>query len=344
MRPTRSPDGQSGFVRRVVESLLYLSIAVMVCRVFFAEGFMISTGSMAPSLLGYHRQVVCPDCGYHFARGARYPDDVNWSSEAMAQDLAGEMTTLTTTICPNCLTSIDASTYPVNEGDQLMVHKHAYEWRDPYRWEVVVFRNPGDATQPYVKRVAGLPGEVVEIRAGDIYADGQLQRKPIDVQRSIRILVDDHDHQPDLDDPNVEPRWIAAHGETTHWNDADNVLSFNDQPENDADLLPETSELNFDWMAFRHWVREGGRHLTQVTLDAWPAHLASQEMIHAGVIYDAGRQVLECVRRTQLDRVSAMASARRLSTMAAGLGRIVSRIALHGHHRCLRLQPPRCSR
>ncbi len=297
--PGAAPQRPSptGFGRHVVESLLFLTIAVLICRVFFAEGFMISTGSMAPSLLGYHRQIICPECGLHFARGARYPEELNWSSEARAQDLAGDMAPITSTICPNCLAAIDASVFPVNEGDQLMVHKYAYELRDPHRWEVVVFRNPADATQPYVKRVAGLPSEALEIRGGDIYADGQLQRKPLDIQRSLRILVDDHDHQPEGDDLDRQTRWASVEGRDSFWNDAEGVLTFDDAGSRDtaADAVVSDAAPDFDWLAFRHWIRDGGRHLTRVPLADWPQDLSVDSLVFANVTYDADGRALECL-------------------------------------------------
>ena len=36
---------------------------------------MISTGSMAPALLGYHKRVVCPSCRSEFAFGVAYDTD-----------------------------------------------------------------------------------------------------------------------------------------------------------------------------------------------------------------------------------------------------------------------------
>jgi len=42
----------------------------------------------------------------------------------------------------------------------------------PKRGEVVVFRNPLNTDQDFVKRVIGLPGEKVEIRRGVTYIDG----------------------------------------------------------------------------------------------------------------------------------------------------------------------------
>jgi hypothetical protein len=39
-------------------------------RSFEAEGFEIPTGSMAPSLMGRHKEIVCPQCGHVYAVNA----------------------------------------------------------------------------------------------------------------------------------------------------------------------------------------------------------------------------------------------------------------------------------
>src|SRR5579863_2155744 len=57
----------SGRVRTVVEMGVSLVVLVSLFRAFLAGGYMIETGSMAPCLLGYHRQVVCPSCRFPFA-------------------------------------------------------------------------------------------------------------------------------------------------------------------------------------------------------------------------------------------------------------------------------------
>ena len=68
--------------------------------------------------------------------------------------------------------------------------KLTYQFRDPTRWDVIVFKFPGDAetdsTVNFIKRLIGLPGETVRIQNGDIRIhhpgapDGEfrLQRKP----------------------------------------------------------------------------------------------------------------------------------------------------------------------
>ena len=63
--PRRTGSG----VRAFLDAALCLYIAVILFRTFELEGYIISTGSMAPSLLGFHKRVVCPSCGYHFPFG-----------------------------------------------------------------------------------------------------------------------------------------------------------------------------------------------------------------------------------------------------------------------------------
>ncbi|MBC7819275.1 MAG: signal peptidase I, partial [Planctomycetaceae bacterium] len=151
---TPTPHRESG-LRYVVESLVSLALAVVLVRSFVVEGYIISTGSMAPYLLGFHKQVVCPDCRMPFAVGVPVDSETETNGPVA---------------CPNCgQAHIDLSFVPRNEGDQLLVQKFAYLFRRPKRWEVVVFQNPNQPTKAYVKRVIGLPDEEVQVRAGDVW-------------------------------------------------------------------------------------------------------------------------------------------------------------------------------
>ncbi|MEX2426273.1 MAG: signal peptidase I [Thermomicrobiaceae bacterium] len=47
-----------------------------------------------------------------------------------------------------------------------------YVFNPPTRGDIVVFRPPGASSDPYIKRIIGLPGETVEIRNGSVYIDG----------------------------------------------------------------------------------------------------------------------------------------------------------------------------
>ena len=51
-------------------------------------------------------------------------------------------------------------------GDYLIVDKISYELGNPKREDVVIFRYPGDPTKFFIKRVIGLPNEIVDIKGG----------------------------------------------------------------------------------------------------------------------------------------------------------------------------------
>ncbi|MEZ6067035.1 MAG: signal peptidase I [Planctomycetaceae bacterium] len=262
---TSSKPPPHGMLRFTVESALLLVMVLVVFRAFFAEGYMISTGSMAPSLLGYHQRVCCPACRFEFARGAS-PQELPRQSAIAATDIAADPWKEVSTRCPNCGTAVPTAELPVIEGDQLMVRKHEFAWRDPQRWEVTVFRNPNLPVQAYVKRVVGLPGERISIVDGDVYANGVLQRKPLEVQRALRIPVSDHDHQPAPSDPDWRPRWLPVAAPNCWTGDGTRFQS-NCDPQNRA--APQA----IDWIEYRHWIRAGGHHRSTVSIDDWPVEL-----------------------------------------------------------------------
>lgn len=51
-------------------------------------------------------------------------------------------------------------------GDYLIVDELSYLLRQPKRGEVIIFRNPKDTSQFFIKRIIGLPGETVRVGAG----------------------------------------------------------------------------------------------------------------------------------------------------------------------------------
>lgn len=70
-------------------------------------------------------------------------------------------------------------------GDFILVNKYTYGIRlpithtkiidinEPKRGDVVVFRYPPNPTQNYIKRLIGLPGDVIEYRRKTLYVNGQ---------------------------------------------------------------------------------------------------------------------------------------------------------------------------
>ena len=54
------------------------------------------------------------------------------------------------------------------DHEYLIIDELSYRFKNPDRGDIVVFRYPNDPKQFFIKRVIGLPGETVEIAAGQI--------------------------------------------------------------------------------------------------------------------------------------------------------------------------------
>jgi signal peptidase I len=48
----------------------------------------------------------------------------------------------------------------------------SYWFSEPKRYDIVVFRYPDDESTLFIKRIIGLPGDVIEIKAGKVYLNG----------------------------------------------------------------------------------------------------------------------------------------------------------------------------
>lgn len=60
----------------------------------------------------------------------------------------------------------------LHTDQRLIVEKVSYRLRGPRRGDIVVVRVPGHEI-PLIKRVIGLPGEIVEVREGCVWVNGQ---------------------------------------------------------------------------------------------------------------------------------------------------------------------------
>ncbi len=61
----------------------------------------------------------------------------------------------------------------LEDGERIVVNKLLYRFRPIERGDVVVFHYPRDPAVSFVKRVVGLPGDVVELRGGVVYVNGR---------------------------------------------------------------------------------------------------------------------------------------------------------------------------
>ena len=57
--------------------------------------------------------------------------------------------------------------------DPVYTYRLAYLFSDPRRGDIVVFPNPDNETENYIKRIIGLPGETIEGIDGVVYINGK---------------------------------------------------------------------------------------------------------------------------------------------------------------------------
>jgi signal peptidase I len=62
----------------------------------------------------------------------------------------------------------------LSDGDQLIVDKLTYRFKDPERFDIIVFPYQYEKNVYYIKRIIGMPGETVLIDSeGTIYINGE---------------------------------------------------------------------------------------------------------------------------------------------------------------------------
>lgn len=64
------------------------------------------------------------------------------------------------------------------EGNYYLVNKYTYLFSPPERGDIVVLRRDRFASEQYVKRVIGLPGERLLIKSGAVYINGRPLKEP----------------------------------------------------------------------------------------------------------------------------------------------------------------------
>ena len=239
-------------IRETVESIIVAVVLALMFRAYEAEAFIIPTGSMAPTLQGQHMDVCCHQCKYQYRAGA----SLNGSSTPR-----GERATITKTYCPICRYGMKMepnkySDHSSFNGDRILVNKFVYDFQPPERFDVIVFKNPNNGKQNYIKRLVGLPGDRLILENGDVYnlvptADGKIEkqiiRKPADKIDVIMQLVDDTDYIPSqfrvLDWPS---RWQQWDYPNTAWK----ILESSNKPY----FVNEGKNEELQWLRYRHLV------------------------------------------------------------------------------------------
>ena len=249
---------QGHAVRETVESIVVAFILAFLFRSFEAEAFVIPTGSMAPTLMGAHKDLLCPTCGYRYQAGASSEaEDV-----AQQRGFTGPVSEVTDVTCPLCrtTTNVDPRTeqgrqYPTYGGDRILVSKFTFDFNDPRRWDVTVFKYPGEAQTNYIKRLVGLPGETVRIRHGDLSFRTdqgeafQFDRRPPDKLLAMAQIVYDNNYVVDEMSAKGWPvRWqpwpVAGDETAANWSTEDGSRSYS----------IDGSADDTRWLGYRHYV------------------------------------------------------------------------------------------
>ena len=201
--------------RDTAEAIVVAFILALIVRGFVVEAFVIPTGSMAPTLMGRHKEVACPQCGYTFS--------VNAAEEAEGPRAGTPEGRVYTGICVNCRFQSRVDREPSFKGDRILVMKFPYDLpmlpgsSGPQRWDVVVFRYPEKPDDSYIKRLVGLPGDTVRIWYGDIFIKNRAgeqfrqERRPLEHQVAMQQVVYDDRYRPEaLRDRPEWRRWLPT--------------------------------------------------------------------------------------------------------------------------------------
>jgi signal peptidase I len=150
-------------MRRFVETAVCVAVALTLVGTWLVEPCAVVSGSMHPTLMGPHRDFVCEHCG----REVKFAADITPMPDRAAY-------------CPYCKRPGPVEDrLPIVPGDAVLVDRTTFYLRAPRRWEVIAFRLPGKESRVAVKRVAGLPGETIAIRDGDVWIDGRREPNPL---------------------------------------------------------------------------------------------------------------------------------------------------------------------
>ncbi len=149
--PEAKSKKQVSVVREWVESILVALLLAIFIRTYFLQPFKIPSGSMTPTLIeGDHLFVSKLPYGPVLLPEVHAPEflqkrgiEIRW---------------------PDALTPLTKIRLP--------------GYSKPKRGDVIVFIFPRDRTKDFIKRLVGLPGDVVEIREGGITVNGRKVTDP----------------------------------------------------------------------------------------------------------------------------------------------------------------------
>jgi signal peptidase I len=251
---------------------MFLAMTLLtMSQLSVVKTYIVPTGSMAPTVLGFHKDVTCPKCKRRFA--------INASSEM--DPGGGQPEKITGCTCANCRYPIDFAKDKVTPlsagGDRILVL--AATAKSLRRGDVTVHRYPPAwfeerESRIYVSRLMGLPGETLALHEGRLYVSTDVKYKadkvkPEELWRPQHMHIDDkealkrfqqgkvqivrkspamlltqrrlvYDH--DFPAGDMPPRWVGA--KDSAWKKDDS-----------HGFQHEGQGAGVDWLSYRHLVR-----------------------------------------------------------------------------------------
>ena len=122
----------------------------------------------------------------------------------------------------------------LSDGDNLIVDKLSYRFRDPERYDIIVFPYQHAENTYYIKRIIGLPGETVQVIDGYMYINGK--------------KLDEHYGAEVMEDPGIAAEPIKL-GDDEYFVLGDNLNHSSDS------RVASVGVLTRDMLIGRAWVR-----------------------------------------------------------------------------------------
>lgn len=308
--------------RETVESIIIAFILAFLFRAFVAEAFVIPTGSMAPTLMGAHKDIFCEYCGAPYQSTASFEFN---QETGRSNDRTAISSTCSVCRAENAFDLRGNGNHATFSGDRILVSKFDYLFHDPARWDVLVFKFPDDARMNYIKRLVGLPGEHLMIREGDVYTrkqasePWQIARKPPHKIRAMSQVVSDTAH---LSEDMIESGWpslwqpwprVDSKSEKPFWNVQQTAKSWSAELAANAGQAGETR-----WLRYFHQVLDQDSWRTLASGEKLPSLAAynvnlitdylaynTTKQTSRGNVYDRGRLRPEITsQRRALDLVN----------------------------------------
>lgn len=140
--PDKKNKPKKSVFREYLGAIGWAILIALLIRTWGVQAFQIPSGSMKPTLLvGDHLLVNKSRYGVHI------PHEIDFGREGRASH---------------------NPSFSEEYAGRMIV-----EFSPPARGDIIVFRNPEDRAQDFIKRVIGLPGETVQVQGKTIFINGQ---------------------------------------------------------------------------------------------------------------------------------------------------------------------------